>query len=525
MSLRTKVLFWIIAVNLGIAVILLTTIHSSVDAQREAHLRTLQTIEQNSEEIIERLSNILLFEEELARLDEEDITPQSIINWPQWDFFDDALVLKDYVRLDNEIVYTDIELNPLGSRRRSLSYDREAARDMMRRAIDNDCRVTKGDMIAVPIHVRASDFDPSQSVYGPSSNSSSKVWGAAFVRPRFPNIEGIDVFYDLTVFWTGLLGGTLILIVATYVILSRLVIRPVEEIAGVADRVAHGDFTQHCADLGTGDEVGRLVHSFNYMVDEVGDYHRDLQERIAEVRERVQLAERHLTVAQRLASTGKLAAGIAHEINNPIGGMINAAIRLKEGVEEGSRSEVYLGLIIEGLERIKHTVRNILAFSPRKVDPQPFAIAAIIEDAAAFVGHRLKEDEIALRIDVTPTTLKVVCDSGEIRQVFLNILINATDAIASAESLDRGEGSIEIDTRYDPVERMVVTEVTDNGDGMDEDTLLHAFDPFYSTKAAGEGTGLGLSIAHNIITSHGGRIEVDSVVGKGTVIRILLHKE
>ena len=175
MSLRTKVLLWIIAVNLGIAVILLTTIHSSVDAQREADLRTLQTIEQNREEIIERLSNILLFEEELARLDEEDITPQSIINWPQWDFFDDAIVLKDYVRLDNEIVYTDIELNPLGSRRRSLSYDREAARDMMRKAIDHDCRVTSGDMIAIPIHVRASNHDSSLPVFGPSSNSSSKV--------------------------------------------------------------------------------------------------------------------------------------------------------------------------------------------------------------------------------------------------------------------------------------------------------------------------------------------------------------
>jgi len=518
MSLRTKVLLWIITVNLAITALLLSAIFSSVGTQREEQRRTLAKIRENREEVIERFSNILLFEESLARLEEQDITPLSIIHWEEWENFDDALVLKNYVELEGEIIYTDIELNPLGSRQRSPSFDRAAALQMLKRAIAEDRRVTEGDAIAIPIHVRPSQSNGSQGAVAQplAAGNNSKVWGAAFVRPRFPRIaERVD-FFDLTVFWIAMGGGTLVLIVATYVILSTLVIRPVEEMASVADRVASGDFSVQCAGSGSQDEVGRLIRSFNFMVNEVGDFHRHLQERLAEVRRRVQLAERHLKVAQGLASTGKLAAGIAHEINNPLGGMINAAIRLKENAEPGSRDDLYLGLIIEGLERIKITVRNLLAFTPRKMEPQPTAVVAVLEDALALIAHKIKRQEIEVTLAVNPPGLRFICEAGEIRQVFLNILINAVDAIE-----DRG-GTIEITGFHDLVENTAIVEVRDNGCGMSEELLNNAFEPFYSTKPSGDGTGLGLSIAHNIITNHGGRIEAQSALGGGTSIRITL---
>jgi signal transduction histidine kinase len=205
--------------------------------------------------------------------------------------------------------------------------------------------------------------------------------------------------------------------------------------------------------------------------------------------------------------------------------MINAALRLKEEAPPGSRSEIYLSLIIEGLERIKHTVRNMLAFSPRRLEPRPSKMAAVIEDAAALIGHRLKELDVRLETSIDPSDLTAVCEPGEIRQVFLNVLINAADAVAARDIAKHPEGRITIEASRDPLERVVVIEVRDNGCGMDENQLHHAFDPFFSTKAAGEGSGLGLSIAHNIITGHGGRIEARSELGEGTLIRIVLPSE
>jgi signal transduction histidine kinase len=280
--------------------------------------------------------------------------------------------------------------------------------------------------------------------------------------------------------------------------------------------VAGGDYSARCAGSGSRDEVGRLTQSFNYMIGEVADYHGHLEKKVAEAQEKVKLAEKHLTVAQRLASTGKLAAGIAHEINNPIGGMINAAIKLKEQAEPGSRDEIYLNLIIEGLERIMKTVRNILAFSPRSTEPRPASVGSILRDVETLIEHRLNETAVRFEVSIEPEDLAVVCEAGEIRQVFLNVLINAVDAIT------KEGGLITVDARRDEKEKTAVIEVADNGCGMDEELVLHAFDPFYSTKPAGEGTGLGLSIAHNIVTNHGGRIEVDSTVGEGTAIRVIL---
>ncbi len=502
MSLRIKLLLWIITVNIGIAALLLTAILGNVEAQRQAQDRTVERIQEHRGEILERLSNVLLFEETFSGYEEDKITTQKIINWEGWQDFHDALVFKDYIEFEGGIIHTDIELNPLGRRNRSSTFDRPRAVRMLKTAIKQGRLVAEGDCIAIPLHVK--------------SGSGIRVWGGAFVRPRFPAFVESSASFDLTVFWAAMIGGTIVLIIVTYVVLSRLVIRPVEEIAGVADQVARGDFSAHCALSESRDEVGRLIRSFNYMVDEVDDYHKHLQGKIDESQERVRLAERHLIVAQQLASTGKLAAGIAHEINNPIGGMINAAIRLKEEVRKDSRLEHYPSLIIEGLERIKETVRKVLAFTPRELEPRLTDVSDVLKDAYALIDHRLGEIGIRLVSRVDPPDLAVHCEPGGIRQVFLNILINAADAISGSG------GRIDVKAFPDPVEKMVVIEIADNGCGMSREEQDHIFDLFYSTKPAGKGTGLGLSIVHNILTKHGGRIEVESRPGAGTLIRVRL---
>ena len=387
MSLRTKVLFWIIAVNLCVGALIFVAIQGNVEAQRDVHGRLRARFSENRTENIERLGKILLFTESLSQVDTHDISlesiPQRIIKWKDWRFFEDAVVLgKDFVELEGNIIHSQIELNPLGNRKRSPFFDRSAALRMLKTAIQENRRVIEGDSIAIPIHTR--------------KGREIEAWGGAFVRPRFPAIEEDGGFFDLTVFWIAMVGGTVVLIAASFIILSRVVIKPMEELVDVADKVAEGNFSVQCAPSGAGDEVGRLINSFNYMVREVGDYHRHLEIKVREEQEKVRLAERHLVVSQRLASTGKLAAGIAHEINNPIGGMINAAIRLREDAEEGSRTALYLDLITEGLDRIKETVRKVLAFSPRELEKRNVVVAQIFEDADALIRHKLVRKEIEL---------------------------------------------------------------------------------------------------------------------------------
>ncbi|MHC4943971.1 MAG: ATP-binding protein [Planctomycetota bacterium] len=314
-------------------------------------------------------------------------------------------------------------------------------------------------------------------------------------------------------------GGTVILILVTIMILSKLVIRPVNQMAHVADLAAGGDYTVKCPSTGSRDEIGRLITSFNYMLNEVQDYHQHLEERIEEEQAKVKAAERHLLIAQRLAATGKLAAGIAHEINNPIGGMINAALNLKDRVEEdsgGGRVRVYIDLIAEGLERIKDIVRKVLVFTPRSLKPANVALISVLNDARDLLAFRLQKEEITLTLSVEPEDLMIFCEPGELRQVFLNLFINAMDAV------ERGSGRIEVEGRSAEEGMKVCIEVRDNGCGMDPDALSRAFDLFYSTKEVGKGTGLGLSVAQNIVMNHGGIIEAESEVGKGTKIRIVL---
>jgi signal transduction histidine kinase len=516
MSFRFKLLTWIIAVNVVITGLLLWAILSNISAQSLGYRRNAENFEEQREEIIQRLGDILVFQEQMAGNSPSNVSPNTVIEWKEWKEFRDAMVRLDYMERDGKIVSVDILLNPLGKRYRTL--DDERALEILDAAIAEDRLVMRGDAqrledfyIAIPIH-----FGEDTLV---DSGESARVWGGALVQPRFPALTEPMDFFDWRLFWIAMAGGTLFLIMVTFTILSKVVIRPVEVMATAADRVAHGDYTVHCETTGSRDEIGRLITSFNFMVDEVRDYHHHLEDRVREAQARVQAAERHLLIAQRLASTGQLAAGIAHEINNPIGGMINAAMRLKEeAAKEGGseRQVVYLDLIVEGLGRIKDIVSKVLMFTPRSLTPASVSMKQLMRDTEALVEYRLKKENKSLEYEVTPDELSVYCEPGELRQVLLNLVINALDAVAE------GEGRVKLTgCPLDDGKNVSIT-IEDNGCGMDTDELSRAFDLFYTTKEAGRGTGLGLSVAYNIVMNHGGLLEAESEPAKGTVIRVIL---
>ncbi|KAF0244025.1 MAG: two-component system NtrC family sensor [Planctomycetota bacterium] len=315
-----------------------------------------------------------------------------------------------------------------------------------------------------------------------------------------------------------MLLGTGLLTLTMTIVLERLVVKPLETLARASERLSLGDYGSPVPDPGTQDEIGDLLRTFNFMQQRLKEYHETLEARVAEATNKVKGAERRLIVAQRLSATGTLAAGIAHEINNPLGGMLNAARALKREGLAAPKREQYLDLIIESLLRIQDTVKKVLQFSPRKVNPQAASLREILDRAIGLAQYKLDKKRVKLTHEAPDRLPNVFCDPSELVQIFLNLILNAIDATEGEK------GHIRV--HYQGIEGEVATCVTDNGCGMTESELAQAFDLFYTTKGA-EGTGLGLSVVYNIVQNHGGRIDVTSQKSVGTTFTVTLpvHRE
>ncbi len=322
----------------------------------------------------------------------------------------------------------------------------------------------------------------------------------------------------------GILGVTAV----AWALLSRLVVRPLASLAKAADLAAAGDLTTRVPVRGTGDEFDRTAEAFNRMAAEVSEHHDQLQSRVLQALERSRKAERHLVIAQRLAATGKLVAGIAHEINNPLGGMRNAVRALARGDLNPAKTAEYLELVQDGLARVEDTVKKVLQFTPRTAQPKSMDLVDVARKAVALARHRLERKNVRIEESYPDSgAVRLFGDPHELQQVALNLLLNAGDAIpertedGKPRAADRGVVRIRVSTDAE----QGVLEVTDDGTGMTPEVQAQCFDFFFTTKPPGEGTGLGLAVVHNIITNHGGRIELESEPGRGTTFRVVLPQD
>jgi PAS domain S-box-containing protein len=233
-----------------------------------------------------------------------------------------------------------------------------------------------------------------------------------------------------------------------------------------------------------------------------------------------------LIVSDRMASLGTLAAGIAHEINNPlayVAGNLEAVAETFQATQyQPSKSEcVELSAAIndarDGAERVRRIVQGLRSFSRSEEEKRvPIVLADVLEAAIRLTGNELRHRAQLIR-DLGPVPL-VVADDGRLTQVFINLLVNAAHAIPEGRSDDN---RITVRTRTDEAGRAVI-EVADTGQGISPEVQARVFDPFFTTKDVGEGTGLGLSICHGIVSGLGGQISIDSTPGHGTVVRVVL---
>jgi len=323
------------------------------------------------------------------------------------------------------------------------------------------------------------------------------------------------------VYWV-LIGGIVLLVVVFTVLIARWVIRPLRVLSAAADRIADGDFGGVVLEsAGAADEFGRTIRALNRMASEIGEYQGQLEDRVLGALSRIRKAEQHLAIAQRLASTGKLAAGLAHEINNPLGGMKNAIRALARGDLSPEKTSLYLDLVTDGLARVEQTVKKFLTFTPRRVEPRPTDLADVASKSVALAMHRIQKRgiEVLTEFPEHPADAMVFGDPHELQQVALNLVLNAADAIPDGRT--DGQVRVEVERRGDDV----VLRVADNGTGMSAEDQDRCFDMFFTTKEVGEGSGMGLAVVHNIVTNHGGRIELTSNLGGGTIFDVFLPGE
>lgn len=307
----------------------------------------------------------------------------------------------------------------------------------------------------------------------------------------------------------------LMLLLAIFIALGRLVIQPLETLAGAAQRVASGSRRWEVAQM-PARELSMLDSSLATMTAHLLNEEQELRRRIEDVNaatERLKEAQQRLVRTERLASVGRLAAGLAHEIGNPITSLIGLQDLLIEGGLSATEQSDFLARMRRETERIHRILRDLLDFArPSQAQDhqalrEPGDVAGAIDDALALVSPQkvMKQVHVECMLD-EPLPL-VALSRTELVQVLLNLLLNAADALS-------GEGAVTVRARQSGA--LVRIEVEDNGPGLAESVRERLFEPFVTTKEIGKGTGLGLAVCRGLVEGAGGLIGWDASIASGT---------
>ncbi len=374
-------------------------------------------------------------------------------------------------------------------------------------------------------------------------NEPSCATAACHEHPASQAVLGIvDIAYSLdeidqtlnrhALYLAGIsVGVILALAIGVGILLQRLIYLPLKDLESGAKKLSAG-FLNHEIPIRSTDEFGRVAASFNLMTaalkKSMADMHDLVQTLESKVEARTQelrVAEAEVAQGEKLASVGLLASGVAHELNNPLTGVLTFTSLLRRKLPDGSQDAEDLDLVIRETKRCASIIRRLLDFAREKVPVKGFFdLNQLVEETVRFVDRPASLQQVEIKTALDPSLPQVWGDADLIKQVLLNILVNAEQAI-------EGTGTITVTSRAfnEPAATpgmvpvpMVEVVVTDTGCGIPEANLQRIFDPFFTSKEVGKGTGLGLSVSYGIIRAHGGKIKVESAVGEGTSLRISL---
>ncbi len=313
--------------------------------------------------------------------------------------------------------------------------------------------------------------------------------------------------------------GFILIIYISY-LLTKSITRPLGEMVEITQSIATGDLNREVLVSST-DEIGKLGASFNIMVrslrimrEELEDWAKNLELKVKQRTEELKVMQEAVIQTERLASLGKMAAGIAHEINNPLGGILVLSSLALENLDKDDPNRPNLEEVVNQTIRCRDIVKGLLQFS-RQTEPKMSMVK--ISDLLEIILSLLEKQALFHNIDVDrkyhPNLPFVMVDQAQFQQVFINILLNAVQAMNEI-------GTLTLETDYNEDEKMVIVNITDTGSGIPTEIINKIFDPFFTTKDVGQGTGLGLSIAYGIVTRHNGKMSVQSKINEGTTFTI-----
>jgi len=313
---------------------------------------------------------------------------------------------------------------------------------------------------------------------------------------------------------------------ASGIFIIVLVNRPIRKLNKGIEELGKGNLNYKIS-LHSNDEFGRVADRFNEMstklnsaYQEIKDWSENLNEKVKEKSEELKNIYGQVIQIEKLASLGKMSATVAHELNNPLEGILTysklIAKKLRNNSDKGDNTKIltYLDLISDESARCGRIVKDLLLFSHRGDDEMiDESIETILEKSITLIQHHLQINKINLHKSYPNYAIKIKCNPQKIQQAIMSMLINAI------ESMPQG-GAININV--DEEENSAVIRIKDQGTGISEKDLPHIFEPFYSTKEATKGTGLGLAVVYGIISNHSGHVVVESTSTKGTTFKITL---
>lgn len=353
---------------------------------------------------------------------------------------------------------------------------------------------------------------------------------------------------------------SIVLIIFGSFLLSRVLVKPIKDLVRLTQKISDGDFSQ-TIEVTSKNEIGQLIGSFNRMIERLKENQESLEnylESLESANKQLKQAQEELIRTEKLASIGRFAAGVAHEVGNPLGAILGyAGILQKEGMDR-EESKDYLKRIEKEIERINRIVRELLDFArPSKFEIKEVEVNKVIESTLSLLSYQKNFKNIETRLDLQHDLPMIKGDDSQLSQVFINIILNAIDAMPTGgtltiqtrthrvESLDadrlhriypRRRKSDPMESDYsnmrksDPLaallkkfsegDRLVKVRFSDTGMGIKKEDLENIFDPFFTTKAPDKGTGLGLSISLRMVESLGGEIRVESEAGKGAAFEV-----
>ena len=327
-------------------------------------------------------------------------------------------------------------------------------------------------------------------------------------------------------------GAMLIVAVLSWLFVWREVGQPIKALKQGTEHLARGELGYQIEERSQ-DEVGGLAHSFNDMSlqlrtanEEIVNWAKTLEDRVVQKTKELNRAHDHVLHVEKMASIGKMAAVVAHEVNNPLSGILTYAKLLRKWVATGQtehekREEAMecLDLIASESRRCGDLIKNLLTLSrTAPMNVQSTDLHTVIDRCLLLVRPQLEQGGVEVQLKLAEDLPRVPCDPAQIEQVLLILIMNAKDA------MPRG-GNLWIETRPSNAETAIEIQVRDDGAGIAPEVLSHIFEPFLTTKERGHGVGLGLAISRGIVERHKGHIEVESVLGRGTAFTITLPSQ